>query len=223
MSHPRKSDVILKEIATNNVDPVSEQKVLPASLSPASTKEKYKMVMLQKDEARMARPVLSAHKYSRVSETNVISDYPQPERASLGKPRRIISSSENHTNNENVAKTAIQNNARRTSGQLKAEREAMLRTRPSQAAFLDCHVNPSKTACVGWASKLVNEFMDKLDNSVQTGSPVIPTPIAITNHTQYLSPNGLTTLTSMALPTSFQREWWGSCLKTSPRHRWTLL
>lgn len=176
VSHPRKSDVILKEIATNNVDPVSEQKVLPASLSPASTKEKYKMVMLQKDEAHMARPVLSAHKYSRMSETNVISDYPQPERASLGKPRRIISSSENHTNNENVAKTAIQNNARRTSGQLKAEREAMLRTRPSQAAFLDCHVNPSKTACVGWASKLVNEFMDKLDNSVQTGFSRDPYP-----------------------------------------------
>ena len=136
VSHPRKSDVILKEIATNNVDPVSQQKVLPLHYPLRSTKEKYKMVMLQKDEARMARPVLSAHKYSRVSETErFISDYPQPERASLGKPRRIISSSENHTNNENVAKTAIQNNARRTSGQLKAQREAMLRTRPSQAAF----------------------------------------------------------------------------------------
>lgn len=62
VSHPRKSDVILKEIATNNVDPVSEQKVLPASLSPASTKEKYKMVMLQR-----TRPVWPDLFYLRIS------------------------------------------------------------------------------------------------------------------------------------------------------------
>lgn len=177
-SHSRKSDPILKDMTTENVDSVNEQKVLPASLSPASTKEKYRMIMLQKNDSRMNRPVLSTNKLSRTNEANIISDYAPSERTALGKPRRIIPTSENHINIENVAKTAIQNNARRTSGQNQVEKQNLLRnmTKTTQACFLDCHVNPSKTACVGWASKLVNEFMDKLDTSVQGGFSHDPYP-----------------------------------------------
>lgn len=153
----------------------SAKAILPESLSPASTKEKYKMVMVQKEEINPYR-----HKLNFVAGQNAenAAGAKPAERASLGRARRTNTASLE----ENFAKTAIQNNARRLklaslsvmNQPAKTEKIAE-KKKPEENFFVKSDTNPSKTSCFEAASNVIVETMNLLETTfTSSGGPRDP-------------------------------------------------
>lgn len=171
-----KSD-LTKEVANEEIPPKA---ILPVSLSPASTKEKYKMVMVQKEEINPYR-----HKLNFVTSQAAAaasSAAKAADRASLGRARRANPLPADSA--ENFAKTAIQNNARRlklaslsTINQPSNMAEKIEKTRKvEENFFVKSTTSPSKASCFETASNVIVETMNLLEASFQStdGGPNDP-------------------------------------------------
>lgn len=143
---------------------VPAKAILPVSLSPASTKEKYKMVMVQKEEINSIGSKLNFGAASKLGTKSLET------RAPLGRARRTNTAAESA---ENFAKTAIQNNARR----LKLAAAPYQPPAPAAVAekqeednfFVKSSISPSKTGCFESASNVIMESMNLLEETFRAG------------------------------------------------------
>ena len=162
---------------------IPAKSILPVSLSPASTKEKYKMVMVQKEEINhFGKPERFGHKLNFVANqataAAAAATKSAESRTSLGRARRTTPASVDPAGTENFAKTAIQNNARRLkltsstalTNQANLPEKIEQPVKVEENFFVKCSINPSKTACFETASNVINESMNLLEDNFNPGS-----------------------------------------------------
>lgn len=156
--------------------------ILPVSLSPASTKDKYKMIMVQKEEVNHKLNFVTSQAAASAS-AGVKS---MENRAPLGRARRVNAVEDT----ENIAKTAIQNNARRlklvASSAMNNNHQAPHAANTEENFFVNCNINPGKTACFEAACKVISSCISEFENpSVDMGTPHVDTKYSPT--VQYIS------------------------------------
>lgn len=141
---------------TKVYEDVNEQNVLPSSISPSSTKDKYKMVMVPKDENELNQQHIGrAEKYSNEKIAKLfMAKHP------LGEPRRVVQ--HENENYSGTLKNSYDTNGRVSRPSTSSHSNDMTQ-RSIDPSIMECAIPPSQSDCISSVNEVISRCISKLE------------------------------------------------------------